>query len=397
MEPKEKNTSMENKNDNNCKEKSKNETQSNKDKKGEEKEQEELNKLEKIKLPKRKFAIIHGYYGQNYSGNTKNPGVRTVEEELENALYKLKFISECNYGNLSKINWMRASRTDKGVSAIMNVISAKLHKYPNIDEVEMKNSLNSVLPKDIKIFRIIEVSNNFDSKDNNNNREYHYILPTFLLEQKKDEDDKIKENINNKNNDKEEKFCIPDDYKANYQFRLKEEDINKLKGLCKGFLGTKKYHNYSKKVEFSQMSSQRHIIEMDCDEIIDFGDFQAIKFKLIGQSFLYNQIRKMIGMIIDCMRNKKDMDYFKNSFLDNQYDIPKAPGEGLYLKNIDYSNYNERKLNKKNNIFLTEDDEREMEDFRKQLLQIIKEQELNQKVFTSWLWKLDNRRDLIIN
>ena len=397
MEPKEKNTFMENKNDNNCKEKSKNETQSNKDKKGEEKEQEELKKIEKIKLPKRKFAIIHGYYGQNYSGNTKNPGVHTVEEELENALYKLKFISECNYGNLSKINWMRASRTDKGVSAIMNVISAKLHKYPNIDEVEMKNRLNSVLPKDIKIFRIIEVSNNFDSKDNNNNREYHYILPTFLLEQKKDEDEKLNENINNKNNDKEEKFCIPDDYKANYLFRLKEEDINKLKGLCKGFLGTKKYHNYSKKVEFSQMSSQRHIIEMDCDEIIDFGDFQAIKFKLIGQSFLYNQIRKMIGMIIDCMRNKKDMDYFKNSFLDNQYDIPKAPGEGLYLKNIDYSNYNERKLNKKNNIFLTEEDEREMEDFRKQLLQIIKEQELNQKAFTSWLWKLDNRRDLIIN
>ena len=105
----------------------------------------------------------------------------------------------------------------------------------------------------------------------------------------------------------------------------------------------------------------------------------------------------MIGMIIDIMRNGKDMDYFKNSFLDNQYDIPKAPGEGLYLKNIDYSNYNERKLNKKNNIFLTEEDEREMEDFRKQLLQIIKEQELNQKAFTSWLWKLDNRRDLIIN
>ena len=37
-----------------------------------------------------------------------------VEEELENALYKEKFISPCNYGNLKKVNWMRASRTDKG-------------------------------------------------------------------------------------------------------------------------------------------------------------------------------------------------------------------------------------------------------------------------------------------
>ena len=144
---------------------------------------------EKIKLPKRKYAIIHGYFGQNYSGNTKNPGVHTVEEELENALFQERFISPCNYGDLKKVNWMRASRTDKGVSAIMNVISVKLHKYPNIDENGMKEKLNKVLPKDIRVFRIIEVSDHFDSKDNNNNREYHYILPSFLLE-RKNEDNK---------------------------------------------------------------------------------------------------------------------------------------------------------------------------------------------------------------
>ena len=33
-------------------------------------------KKEKIKLPKRKYAIIHGYIGINYSGNQKNPGVK---------------------------------------------------------------------------------------------------------------------------------------------------------------------------------------------------------------------------------------------------------------------------------------------------------------------------------
>ena len=370
--------------------------------------QKDQNKLGKIKMPKRKFAIIHGYFGQDYSGNTKNPGVRTVEEELENALYKEKFISECNYGKLTKIDWMRASRTDKGVSAIMNVVSAKLHKYPNISELDMKAKLNEVLPKDIRIFRIIEVSDHFDSKDNNNNREYHYILPTFLLEPKKDEEEKgdneKKEdnpnNIENKNeseNAKEEEINIPDDFKANYSYRLSEEDINKLKELCKGFLGTKKFHNYTRKVGYTNMSSQRHIIEMNCDDIIDFGVFQAVKFKIVGQSFLYNQIRKMIGMIVDCMRNKKDMDYFKNSFLSNKYDIPKAPGEGLYLRNIDYSKYNDRKQNKKNNIFLTDDDEKEMEDFREQLVQKIKDTELNQKVFSSWLWKFDNKREWICN
>ena len=363
------------------------------------KKEEIQKKPEKIKLPKRKYAIIHGYFGQNYSGNTKNPGVPTVEEELEKALYKEKFISECNFGKLTKISWMRASRTDKGVSAIMNVVSVKLHKYPDINELDMKDKLNLILPKDIRIFRIIEVSDHFDSKDNNNNREYHYILPTFLLEPIKEEkkEEKDENNINDDNDQKEEEIKIPDDYKANYDYRLSEDDIKKLKEICKEYLGTKKYHNYTRKVGFSNMSSQRHIIEMNCDDIIDFGVFQGIKFKIVGQSFLYNQIRKMIGMIIDCMRNKKDMTYFKNSFLSNKYDIPKAPGEGLYLRYIDYSNYNDRKINKKNNIFLTDDDEKEMENFREQLVQKIKDTELNQKVFTSWLWKLDNKREWVVN
>ena len=353
-------------------------------KENKEDKEKETNKQsqEKIKLPKRKYAIIHGYFGQDYSGNTKNPGVHTVEEELENALYKEKFISPCNYGNLKKINWMRASRTDKGVSAIMNVVSVKLHKYPNIDEIAMKEKLNKILPKDIHIFRIIEVSDHFDSKDNNNNREYHYILPSFLLE-------KI---------DKEKKDEVKyEDFKPNYKYKLTEDDLSKLKEICNNFLGTKKFHNYTQKVGFSEMSSQRHIIEMTCDEIIDFKDFQAIKFKIIGQSFLYNQIRKMIGMVIDLMRNEKDLDYLKNSFLSNKYDIPKAPGEGLYLKNIDYSKYNDRKLNKKNNIFLSTDDDKEMEEFRGELLQKIKRTELEQKAFSSWLWKLDYKRELVVN
>ena len=125
------------------KEDNNNKIESNKDKKEEGKKEDnkkDSHKPEKIKLPKRKYAIIHGYFGQDYSGNTKNPGVHTVEEELENALYKEKFISECNYGKLTKIDWMRASRTDKGVSAIMNVVSVKLHKYPNMSEIEMKKN-----------------------------------------------------------------------------------------------------------------------------------------------------------------------------------------------------------------------------------------------------------------
>ena len=66
-------------------------------------ETKDVTKKEKIKVPKRKYAIIHGYNGHDFCGNQKNKNVRTVEGELETSLYNARFISECNYGNFARI------------------------------------------------------------------------------------------------------------------------------------------------------------------------------------------------------------------------------------------------------------------------------------------------------
>lgn len=340
-------------------------------------EKVEEKKLGKINLPKRKYAIIHGYSGHNYSGNQKNPDVKTVEDEMEKTLFKLNYISECNYGVLQKIHWMRASRTDKKVSAIMNVVSCKLHKFPDQDETDIKRIVNEQLPKDIKIFRVIEVSNSFDSKASNNNREYHYIIPSFMLEPKS-------LSISSP------KGVSIDTFVANYEYKITPEFHEKVKEICKFFKGTKKYHNYTRNLKFADSSSQRHIYELSCDELIDYKNFQGIKFKIVGQSFLYNQIRKMIGGVVDMCREGRDFQYLENTFLANRVDVPKAPAEGLYLYRIDYSRYNDRKATKKNPIYLTEQDEKEMEDFRLELWSYIENAELNDRVFSKWLWKLEN-------
>ncbi len=298
---------------------------------------------------------------------------------MEKTLHQLKFISDCNFGVLQKIGWMRASRTDKKVSAIMNVVSCKLHRDPNTDEEQMKQVINSALPNDIKIFRLIEVSRTFDSKSDNSNREYHYILPCFMLEPRA--------NCPSSGN-------TIDNFVGNYKYKITPELHEKIQEICKTFKGTKKYHNYTKRLAFSDASSQRHIYELTCDELIEWENFQGIKFKIIGQSFLYNQIRKMIGSIVDISRECRDLTYLENTFLANRVDVPKAPAEGLYLHRIDYSRYNDRKPSKKNPIFITEGDEKEMEEFRKELVNNIHVSELENKVFSKWLWKYDNKENI---
>ena len=104
--------------------------------------------------------------------------------------------------------------------------------------------------------------------------------------------------------------------------------------MCKFYKGTKKYHNYTKKASFQDDSTNRHIYELSCVELIDFENFQAIKFKIVGQSFLYNQIRKMIGFIIQICIESLDTKFIENSFSANKLDIPKAPAEGLYLYKV---------------------------------------------------------------
>jgi tRNA U38,U39,U40 pseudouridine synthase TruA len=45
----------------------------------------------------------------------------TIEQVLETAIFKAGLIKESNYGCFSKVNWSRASRTDKGVHSLGTV------------------------------------------------------------------------------------------------------------------------------------------------------------------------------------------------------------------------------------------------------------------------------------
>ncbi len=48
--------------------------------------------------------------------------MRTIEGDLERALFESELITSENFDNLKKIGWQRASRTDKGVHAVFNGI-----------------------------------------------------------------------------------------------------------------------------------------------------------------------------------------------------------------------------------------------------------------------------------
>eukprot|EP00887_Chlorella_sp_A99_P003093 scaffold9.g3093.t1 len=124
------------------------------------------------KMQKRKVAMFLAYVGHGYLGMQRNPGVKTIEEDLfqagaAHAVHKAGGISDANAdkdGFMKArggwIHWMRAARTDKGVSAVGQVVSFKMILEPP----GMVERINSHLPPQIRVFGYSRATNGFDSR-----------------------------------------------------------------------------------------------------------------------------------------------------------------------------------------------------------------------------------------
>lgn len=291
--------------------------------------------------PKVRVVMIIGYNGSDFCGSQKNPGVRTPEEELEKTLFKMNCISKFNFGDLKKIAWNRATRTDKSVHALQNVFSCKIHlAKQSRDEDGMEAfrvKLNETLVEqlgcdprapEIKVFTVIEVSNRFNAKNTTSHREYSYYLPTFLLasinefylgklstglkpeeQVLKEEDITAKKVVNGiqiirreaneaDQRDGQENFAHrdishltnnPEFLKKLYGYRLSGELRERVHLTFKEtFEGTQKYHNYTKDMKPDQNAANRFMMELsandylyvnqDTFEVTDGNDPRALEF-----------------------------------------------------------------------------------------------------------------------
>lgn len=97
----------------------------------EEPPEEVENKKQKVfvdRIKKKKVVMLLGYLGKNYYGMQRNPGMKTIEEDLIQALLKAKLINDEAFETIQTIQFQRAARTDKGVSAARQVVSLKLRE-----------------------------------------------------------------------------------------------------------------------------------------------------------------------------------------------------------------------------------------------------------------------------
>mmetsp|Transcript_13474 Transcript_13474/g.19421 ORF Transcript_13474/g.19421 Transcript_13474/m.19421 type:complete len:144 (-) Transcript_13474:1527-1958(-) len=104
------------------------------------------------KPKKRRVVLFLGYLGSGYQGMQRNRGAKTIEGELMRGLVKTGCVPDHLQDDYAKLKWSRSARTDKGVSAAGQVVSANLKCEVDGElSQNLLDQINQSMPKNITI------------------------------------------------------------------------------------------------------------------------------------------------------------------------------------------------------------------------------------------------------
>nr|PNR52528.1 hypothetical protein PHYPA_008902 [Physcomitrium patens] len=258
--------------------------------------------------------------------NVGDAGI-TKTGELKQALFRSQAIAECNFGDMKKVDWMRAARTDKGVSAVGQIVSARLV----IDPPGLVERANQHLPKDIRVFGYTRVTSNFIAKQMCDKRRYEYLSER-------------KENVRLQRIEKRKVL----------ELKATGSEVAAADGndVTNGASVSKASEGEIKTLEVCVETATvvKEAVEIEPEEIPN-GEGQVPYVLDDAKSFMLHQIRKLIGTAIAIMRGCVPDSIIEFALRrDNDVNTPMAPELGLFLDEFFYTAYNKKFSNSHENL-----------------------------------------------
>lgn len=243
----------------------------------------------------RNIRLKLSFDGSLFFGFQKQDNKLTVQGEIEKALKRL---------TKEDINIISAGRTDRGVHSLGHIVN--FHTESKISTLSFRNGLNHFLCEGIRVLEADEVPLDFHSRFDAKMKTYKYILNT----------DEVMSPIYN-------------NYKGNCRYPL---DVNKMRIAKEFFIGRKNFRAFMGPRSFET----NPLREIKSFEIIEEGP--DLIFIIKGQSFIRNQVRIMVGTLVDIGRGLIEPMELKN-ILESE-DRTRAgqtlSPNGLYLMEILY-------------------------------------------------------------
>ncbi|KAI8990212.1 pseudouridine synthase [Pilobolus umbonatus] len=223
------------------------------------------------KYTQRKIALRIAYIGWDYIGfatQHDEERVPTVEGKLFKALVDCKLIT-----SIEESDYTRCGRTDRGVSALGQVIALKVRSkklisdpnpelLPPEEEIPYIDSLNRMLPPDIRVLAWSPVDEEFSARFSCSSRTYKYYFTKGRM------------------------------------------DIEKIRQGCAYFEGDHDFRNFCKLDPSKNVLSYNRIIKsmtvkpvpyVETGGVGDGTDFYEVELK--GTAFLWHQVRFMMSVL----------------------------------------------------------------------------------------------------
>lgn len=245
------------------------------------------------------------YDGTGFSGWQRQPTVRTVQGELERELSSL---CKC------PIELFGTSRTDAGVHALGQ--RATLRGDFSIPEDRLLYAANNLLAGrkngpggDIRILAVERKEEGFHAR-------YDALGKTYLYK------------INNAKD--------PDLFRRHYCYHVSEPlDLDPMREMAKRFTGEHDFRCFMSAGGQEPKTTVRHIRRISIDGTTK-GDLTV---EVVGNSFLYNMVRILIGTLVEAGLGKRDPEEAEAILRgkDRRLAGHTAPPYGLYLYKVHFT------------------------------------------------------------
>lgn len=241
-----------------------------------------------------RYKCVVMYDGAMFHGFQTQGDLRTVQDEIEKVLLII---------NKEKTIVYPSGRTDSGVHSIGQVFhfdSKIVMKSEN-----MRNAINSRLPRDIYISSVEVVSEDFHARFSALKKEYHYLIDFGEYN--------------------------PLMRKYRYYYPYKKIDRALLYEASQMFVGEHDFRSFTKNKDLTNTIRTIYSIDFEwCDDLLTI--------KIIGNGFMHNMVRILVAMWLECARGKYSFSDLKTILEEkNRVYAPKtAPASGLYLYKVYY-------------------------------------------------------------
>lgn len=244
-----------------------------------------------------RLRIDLGYDGTDFHGWASQPGLRTVQATLEEALRVVLRVGEAPATTV-------AGRTDTGVHARGQVVHVDVDPMGAATLTRLHRQLNGVLPEDVRIHGVSIAPAGFDARFSALARRYSYRL------------------VDAPAVDPLERHTVV--------LHPRPLDVGRLNAASQQLLGLNDFSAFCRRTDTG--TSIRTLQEFAWHR----DEYGVIVARVKADAFCHSMVRSLVGALVFVGDGRRDVDWPASLLADRERNSPVAPARGLVLEEVSY-------------------------------------------------------------